>query len=241
MEKRTALILRMLSSIVMVEDVSLVDSSPRVGENIVGTAFAFDYRGYLVTAKHVVQGIQPESLRLRFTFSGPPNSEYAMSVLKVQAVYEHPVLDVAVVVTERAFAPERVQPRSQMNVSVGEGMLLVGYACGTGLTFCDDILGAGSSKSFSPVSFQGMISGLVPHDGRPVDLLLYDCTTFGGNSGAPVISTDSSLVVGMHLRGFENHIGYCLPIRCFESFGKTVIETHEPRRGNYQRRRSGRA
>jgi len=212
----------------------MVETLPRngrVGENIVGTAFAVDAKGYLLTAKHVIQGIAAEHLEIRFTRSGPPAEDYGMSPRRVQAIYPHPVLDIAVVALSGPVVGSRIQLHNKLSkANVGDSIALVGYSLGTDLIFCDDISGVGSPKSYTPVAFRGMIAALVPDDGREVDLYIYDCTTFGGNSGAPVVAEDTSEIVAVHLRGFQNHVGYGVPIVRFESFVDEVIAIHELRR-----------
>jgi S1-C subfamily serine protease len=231
LKKRSA-IGRILASIAMVET---LPRNGEVGENIVGTAFAVDAKGYVVTAKHVTQGIEAQHLEIRFTRSGSPPYSYGMSPHRVQALYPHPVLDVAVLALSGPISASRIQLHNRVSTAnVGDSIALVGYALGTELIFCDDISGVRSPKSFTPVAFRGMIAALVPEDGREADLYVYDCTTFGGNSGAPVIGEDTSEIVAVHLRGFQNHVGYGLPIGYFESFLKEVIALHEPRRERYQ-------
>jgi len=73
-----------------------------------------------------------------------------MNHLSVDAIYPHPNLDIAV------LAVRKKQPATRMalgmetgNPGVGSDILLVGYATGTDLVFCDDMLGTGSPKSFS--------------------------------------------------------------------------------------------
>jgi hypothetical protein len=124
----------------------------------------------------------------------------------------------------------------QQSADVGQQIALVGYALGTDLVFCDDISGIGSPKSYSPVAFRGMVSARIPDDGRTIDLYAYDCTTSAGNSGAPVIDETSNQILAVHLRGYENHIGYGLPIGKIQSFLDEVIRLHEARRFRYRRR-----
>jgi len=116
------------------------------------------------------------------------------------------------------------------NPAVGSDILLVGYATGTDPVFCDDTLGTGSPKSYSPVAFAGMICARVPDDDRPLELLAYDCSTFGGNSGAPVVSIDSGKIVALHLRGFEHHVGYGIPIDLCTEFANAIAAANETRR-----------
>ncbi len=231
---KAVLISNALPGIAMVEDLTVTTHKRVVGENIVGTAFAVDNRGYFLTAKHVVQGIQCHNLELRTNFKARPATGYGMFPFAVQAVYPHPTLDIAVLAVAQLVTEGRVNLKiGSDDVSVGEDVLLVGYGTGTDLIFCDDILGPGSPKSFSPVSFVGMICARVPDDIRPVQLLVYDSTTFAGNSGAPVICIRSGSIEGLHLRGYENHIGYAIPIgRCLE-FVDAVARVHEPRRSRY--------
>ena len=223
-----------LPGIALVEDLSVAKRSSIVGENIVGTAFAVDVRGYFLTAKHVITGVHAHDFGLRTTFAALPGAGYAMKTIPVQAVYPHPQLDVAVLAVPSVCAHGRINLHFETEVvAIGTDVLLVGYGAGTDLVFCDDILGPGSPKSFSPVAFNGMICARVPHDVRPVELLVYDCTTFAGNSGAPVISVKSGKIAGLHLRGYENHIGYGVPIdRCL-TFMEAIATIHEPRRSQY--------
>jgi S1-C subfamily serine protease len=232
LNKRRTAIGRILSSIAMVET---LPRTGLVGENIVGTAFAVDEKGYVLTAKHVIQGVSAEHLDIRFTRSGPSAQDYGMSQNSVQAIYPHPILDIAVLALSRPVKASRIQLHNKLSTAkVGDSMALIGYALGTELIFCDDISGIGSPKSYTPVAFRGMIAALVPDDGREVDLYVYDCTTFGGNSGAPVIAEDTSEIVAVHLRGFQNHVGYGVPIARFQSFINEVIAMHEPQRKHYR-------
>jgi S1-C subfamily serine protease len=231
-----------LPAIAMVEDLSIAKPSRKVGENIVGTAFAADARGYFLTAKHVVHGLQAQQLQLRTNYSALPENGYAMKAFSVEEIYPHPQLDIAVLAVASALPAGRVKliELESVEVRVGTDVLLVGYGTGTDLVFCDDILGPQSPKSFSPVAFNGMICARVPDDDRPVDLLVYDCTTFGGNSGAPLLSIESGTIVGLHLRGYEHHIGYAVPINRCLGFVDIVAKVHEPRRQGYRSQRTNR-
>lgn len=80
----------------MVEDSSLGAPCRVVGSNILGTAFAADPRGYFLTAKYVVQGLQAHHLELRTTFKARPDAGYGMFPFGVDAIYLHPLLDIAV-------------------------------------------------------------------------------------------------------------------------------------------------
>jgi S1-C subfamily serine protease len=227
-------------AIAMVEDVSVaVPSRSKLGDSISGTAFVADARGYLLTAKHVVQGLRAKDLKVRTTYSANRGGDYALSPVLVTAIYAHPSDDIAVLASGKTFPSGRTNLTLSTGKSlVGTDILLTGYSSGTDLVFCDDILGAGSAKSYSPVSFGGMISARIPDDGRPVELIAYDCTTFGGNSGAPVVSVESGQVIALHLRGYENHVGYGIPIdRCIP-FLESVVQVHE---GLKERQRLARA
>jgi S1-C subfamily serine protease len=213
---KPAIIQKLFPAIAMVEDVSLPSPDRIVGDNIVGTAFVADTRGYLLTAKHVVEGLGAKDLKLRTTYSAFAVGQYALSITPVTAIYPHPSLDITVLAVGKALPPARLGlPFNTGVAAVGSDILLVGYATGTDLVFCDEILGKGSAKSYSPVAFGGMICARVPDDDRPLDLLVYDCSTFGGNSGAPVVSIDTGDIIGLHVRGYEHHVGYGIPIdRC---------------------------
>lgn len=234
----TTAISKILPSIAMIEEVPRFETN--VGGNLRGTAFAIDDRGYLLTANHVVLGLQSRNIEVRFTRKGNGSQAYAMSPHIVQAVYPHPVMDVAVLALKGAIQHRVHLPNSQESSDIGQQIALVGYALGTDLVFCDDISGVGSPKSYSPVAFRGMIAARIPDDGRTVDLYAYDCTTFAGNSGAPIIDEISSQVLAVHLRGFDNHVGYGIPLRNIQSFVDEVIKLHEARRGRYLRRAASR-
>lgn len=45
-----------------------------------------------------------------------------------------------------------------------------------------------------------------------MEVLVYDATTFPGNSGGPVVAVDTGEVVGVHLRSSANQVGFGLPI-----------------------------
>lgn len=193
-----------------------------IGSNILGAAFVADEGGYLLTAGHVVEGLAPAELSVRTMFS--PSGGYAMRPLRVDAVIPHPNHDLAVLRVHRTFTRGRAVPlASPSGVEVGDDVLLLGYALGTDLTFCDEILGNGSPKSPTPLAFRGTVSALVPHDGRPVQLYVTDATTFGGNSGGPLVSVADGAVVGVHLRGVDRRVAYALPIRIGLEFLQSVI------------------
>lgn len=205
-------------AIYMIEDLGSPDRNRVLGSNIIGTAFVADARGYLFTAKHVVRGVQKSDLQLMAPFNRRGN--YAMGFIrKVQAIYPHPVADIAVLKTSPELVRDRPNGRDHGggDVLVGDDVLLMGYAQGTDLAFCDDVLGAGSPKSYTPIAFSGSVAALVPDDGRRVRLYAYDCTTFPGNSGAPLVSVDDGTIVGMHLCAYQNNVGYGLPLQdCLE-------------------------
>ena len=235
---KTFVISEALPGIAMVEDLSLAPPDRVVGSTILGTAFAADARGYFLTAKHVVRGLQAHHLELRTTFKAKPGAGYGMFHFGVDAIYPHPVLDIAVLAVPALCTEGRVNlTLDSREVPVGTDVAIVGYASGTELVFCDDMLGKGSPKSFSPVAFNGMICARVPDDVRRVELFVYDCTTFGGNSGSPVISINSKCIVGVHLRGYENHVGYAVPIEQCVTFINSVAAIHEPRRPIYTPKR----
>ncbi len=147
------------------------------------------------------------------------------------AIYPHPILDIAVLVVRKHQPATRMALKMETgNPAVGSDILLVGYATGTDPVFCDDTLGTGSPKSYSTVAFAGMICARVPDDDRPLELLAYDCSTFGGNSGAPVVSIDSGKIVALHLRGFEHHVGYGIPIDLCTEFANAIAAANETRR-----------
>ena len=181
-----------------------------MASNILGTAFVADNAGYLLTAAHVVRGVDPEDLIVRTMFNLA--GEYAMSSGRVEAVFLHSESDVAVIRVHRSLTKGRALRMEPAGPEVGDDVLMLGYALGTELTFCDDILGSASPKSPTPLAFRGSVSGLVPHDGRPVKVVVIDITTFAGNSGSPVVRAADGSVVGIHIRGVDRRVGYALPI-----------------------------
>lgn len=238
---KPVLVSDILPAIAMIEDLSLCQSGRVVSENIVGSAFAADNRGYFLTAKHVVKGLLARNIELRTAYKRRPGTGYGMLPFPVEAIYPHQKHDIAVLAVPALATEGRLNiPLKASDVPVGSDILLVGYATGTDLVFCDDILGKGSEKSLSPVAFNGMISARIPDDGRPLALYVYDCTTFGGNSGAPIISVEHETIIGLHLRGYENHVGYAIPAEECLKFIAIVAEIHEPRRQKRQMRGTSR-
>jgi Trypsin-like peptidase domain len=191
-----------------------------------------DARGYFLTAKDV---------KMRTTHSALEVGRYAPSIMPVTAIYPHPSLDIAVLAVGKPLPPARVSVALNTgDAPVGSDILLVGYATGTDLVFCDEILGTGSAKSYSPVAFGGMICARVPDDDRPLDLLVYDCSTFGGNSGAPVVSIDTGHIIGLHVRGYEHHVGYGIPIDLCIPFVNTAVVVHEASKARQKAARTAR-
>jgi S1-C subfamily serine protease len=236
---RSDLISRLFPGVAMVEDHSAPGRDRVVGRNIRGTAFVADERGYFITAKHVTRGLDPRKMELRTVYSRHNPDVYAMNACRsIEAIYPHPYLDVAVI----AVGPSHTAGRAQLpfragGLRLGDDILLVGYAHGTELVFADDILGDASPKSLSPVALAGMICARIPDDGRRVRLLAYDCTTFPGCSGGPIVSSAlGGAVVGLHLRGLTNRIGYAVPIEDCNMFVDAVAEVHEARRAATRRR-----
>lgn len=230
MPDRKSVIADALPSVLMVENLAHPARGNRVGVGICGTAFVADERGYCLTAGHVVRRLKPEKLELRANYSR--DGGYAMSPCRsVEAIYSHHELDFAVLAVPPTFTRGRTKvPVAVADVALGDDVLLMGYAEGTQLVFADEILGAGSAKSYSPVALNGMISARIPDDGRPVELLVYDCTTFEGVSGSPVISIAAAAIVGVHLRGHMSHIGYAVPIGRCRKFLDESIAIHEAKR-----------
>jgi S1-C subfamily serine protease len=230
---RADLIERALRAVAMVEDHSVSDRDRVVGRNIRGTAFVADERGYFVTAKHVVRGLDRRQMELRTVYSRWNFGVYAMAPCRsVEALYPHPYLDLAVIAVGPLHTKGRMQlPFQSVGIRLGDDVLLIGYAHGTALVFADDILGDASPKSLSPVALTGTICARIPDDGRRVRLLAYDCTTFPGCSGGPLVSPAlGGAIVGVHLRGLTNRVGYAAPIEDCLAFVEAVTQTHEAQR-----------
>lgn len=227
---RADLIRAALCGVAMIEDHGVPGHDAAVGSNIRGTAFAADERGYFLTAKHVVRGLTPAQMELRTTYSRSGDGTYAMAACRsVEGIYAHPFLDVAVVAVPSSFARGRVRlPMDPLRPALGDEIVLLGFAHGTELVFADDLLGAGSPKSFSPVALGGMVCARIPDDGRPPLLYAYDCSTFPGCSGGPILSTaGGGSFLGVHLRGFGSRVGYAAPIGDCLAFVRAVATVHE--------------
>jgi hypothetical protein len=219
----------------MVEDI--VVGAP-IGTTVRGSAFVIDAAsGLLVTAKHVVADVAATTLRVRSVYTVDGN--YALGLVNtVRAVYLHDTKDLAILrVSPRGTRRRQPSLETRFAAEVGDRIAVLGYGSGTDLVFCDEILGVGSPKSLTPICFQGAVAALVPEDGRPVELLVYDATTFPGNSGGPVVSLESEHVLALHLRSASNQVGYGLPLsECVDFLagvrGGTVTPTgtpaHEP-------------
>jgi S1-C subfamily serine protease len=247
---RADLITELLSSVAMVEDHSAPDRDRVVGRNIRGTAFVIDERGYFVidergyfvTAKHVVRGLDPRKMELRTVYSRWNPGTYAMGPCRsIEAIYPHPYLDVAVIAVGSSHTKGRVRRAFRSDgLRLGDDVLLMGYAHGTELVFADDILGDASPKSLSPVTLNGMICARIPDDGRRVRLFAYDCTTFPGCNGGALVSTAlGGVIVGLHLRGMSNRIGYAVPIEDCMAFVEVVARLHERGRAGRYRSQGG--
>jgi S1-C subfamily serine protease len=238
MPSRRHLVNASFPSIFMVEHVAPEDRQAVVAGNIMGTAFVLDEaNGWLVTAKHVVEGRTAANIRVRsvFTRSMPPS--YALGThTKVEEIKSHPSKDIALLRMHRAATRGRGIAVARGTLSVGEDVLVVGFAGGTTYTHCDDLLGAGSPKSPTPIAVHGIVAALVPHDGRPVQLYVTDTTIIGGNSGGPVIGVESGEVVGLLVAGGIEHggegehqvavslpYGYALPITSCSEFLDEVL------------------
>jgi hypothetical protein len=194
----------------MIED---KDSGTVIGASVRGSAFVVDAdAGLLGTAKHVVKGMAPASLRVRSVYT--VNGEYALGLVNtVREIFEHPTKDFAVLrVSAHGTKRRTVSLEKTFTSNVGDQVALFGFASGTDFVWCDEILGPGSPKSLNPVVFHGHVAALVPDDGRVVEVVVYDATTFGGNSGGPVVSVETGEVVAVHLRSAANQVGFGLPI-----------------------------
>lgn len=204
----------------MVED---KDSGSVIGASVRASAFVVDEgAGLLGTAKHAVTGCASASLRVRSVYT--VNGEYALGLVNtVHAIYEDPRRDFAVLRIHPHGTRRRAAPLEELfSSAVGDEVALFGFASGTDFVWCDDILGPGSPKSMNPVVFVGHVAALVPDDGRQVEVVVYDATTFEGNSGGPVVSVDTGEVVAVHLRSAANQVGFGLPISECAEFVATV-------------------
>jgi S1-C subfamily serine protease len=208
----TSLAKLILPGLFWIEDVPPTASTV-VADNIIGTAFVLDAsQGWLVTAQHVVQGLNPSTCRARSMFSRGPSPLYGLGLhMTISQIVMHPHADVALLRMDRRATAGRAIPFVQRPLDIAESVMLFGHPGGTEYVYCDDLLGPASPKSPTPVVVSGIVSALVPHDGRPVELYVSDVTTHGGNSGGPLVSCDQRGVGGIHVAGAGGY-GYALPI-----------------------------
>lgn len=209
----TQLAKQILSAIFYVENVPPRNSEV-AAENILGTAFVIDAsNGWLLTAKHVVDNLQETNMRARSIFSRGSNPSFAWgTITTVIQIVRDDGHDVALLQVHPRATKGRAIPITKTPMDIAEPVLLFGYAGGTVHTYCDDLLGEGSPKSPTPLIVNGIISALVPHDGRPIEIYVTDVTTHGGNSGGPVVSCVQQAVCAVHVAGLDGY-GYSLPIR----------------------------
>lgn len=200
----------------MVEHAAPNDPAAVVAANIQGTAFVVDEQNsWLATAKHVVDGRTVANVRVGSVFSTGAPPLYALGTHRtVQRIVPHPDRDIALLKVAPQATARRSVAFAAGTLSVGEDVILIGFAGGTDYTYCDDLLGDRSPKSPTPLVVHGITAALVPHDGRPLELYVSDLTSVGGNSGGPLIGVQSGEIVGLHVAGSADHCGYgyALPI-----------------------------
>lgn len=201
-----------------------------IASGIRGTAFVVDAdRGLLLTAAHVVGDDLPHQLRVQSVYNS--HSEYCFGlVVTVKAVYVDSEHDLAVLGISPYGTRGRGLQFQQAQAEVGDELVLFGFGGGTDHTYCDKILGSGSSKSPTPLVFAGNLSARVPDDDSLVELLVYDLSTFAGNSGAPVLSGETGQTVAIHIRGTDNQLGYGIPAEQCRAFVDSVREGLVPSR-----------
>jgi len=221
----------------MIED---RDARAAIGASVRGSAFVVDPgAGLLATAKHVVKGMTASSLRVRSVYT--IRGDYALGLVNtVLEIYEHPTKDFAVLrISPHGTKGRKAPLETLFSNEVGDSLAIFGFASGTDFVWCDDILGPGSPKSINPVVFHGHLAALVPDDGRRVEVLVYDATTFAGNSGGPVVSLETGEVVAVHLRSAVNQIGFGLPlVECASFIGQVVAREAAPTEASAPRRES---
>ncbi len=210
-----------LPTLFMVEDVAPDDPVAVVAANIQGTAFVVDEPdGWLATAKHVVDGLAAADIRVRSVFSRGAPLLYGLGTHRtVQRIVPHPDRDIALLKVAPQATAGRPVTFAGGTLSVGEDVILIGFASGTDYVYCDELLGDRSPKSPTPLVVHGITAALVPHDGRPLELYVTDLTTVGGNSGGPTIGVESGDIVALHIGGADhNGYGYALPIHLVLDF-----------------------
>lgn len=183
-----------------------------IASAILGTAFVIDAsKGYLATAGHILKPHRASQLRVRSVYNS--DGDYALgTVITPSNVFIHSHNDIAILELHEHGTRGRGLPVHDGEAVVGDAIAMIGFAGGTELTYCDEILGAGSPKSPTPLAFFGHVSARIPDDVRPVEVLAYDITTTSGNSGAPVFSLESGSLVALHVRSADGRVGYGLPV-----------------------------
>lgn len=197
-----------------------------IAEDILGTAFLVDAtRGLLATAAHVVRQSEHEVVWVRSMYG--PAGHYGMTPASIRQIHFDANKDIAILEIS-SFSTKRRSVALGQCPEIGDVILLFGFAHGTALTYCDEILGTSSPKSPTPLAFNAMVSTHVPADGRKPELIVYDTTTFGGNSGGPLVSTETGEIVGMHIRSAANAVGYGIPIEDILAVASTVVQSARP-------------
>jgi S1-C subfamily serine protease len=139
---RRNLVRQVRPAVFMVEKMPTPGSRVVLGANIVGTAFAISKDGFLVTAGHVVQGTLPQNLRIMSPYGR--SGEYGMGLGRtVSEIIPHPTLDIALLRVSRFTVKDRVTVgfAATSEIMVGDEVVLLGFAGGNELAFCDEILG----------------------------------------------------------------------------------------------------
>lgn len=215
----TQCLYQMRPEIFFVEDRTDVPNHTPYGSEILGTAFTVSPEGWLITARHVVEGMSKPWVR---SFYNPISLRYAMGQpSEVTEVLPHPTLDIALLKVPEMLTEARrglVIRRGDASFlharipEIGKELALVGWAEGIDLAFADDILGHGSPKSYTPTSFVGHLSMLIPDDQCLPELISYDMTSFPGCSGGPVVDTASGEVLAVHIASVDRRFGYGIPL-----------------------------
>jgi len=160
----------------MMPSIVVVHAKAGEGKRIVGTGFCVRRDGYLITAKHIVEG---GDVRVGVFYKG----EYISVTAKV--IGEDKVADIAVIKIDRDIPPIR------MNLSARKAGEMV---AATGFPFGPTI-----DRYFVPSTSSGIISCIRPFVGgeKHYGLLQLDMIIEKGNSGGPVFLPNSGEVIGV--------------------------------------------